>query len=365
MNAKVHTSGDENGQKEEVEEKFSDDGISGPLLYPIDEGSQYSSRVVFVIGEIVPPQVSGNTSAGDALKQVSSSIVQRGKEASSSDDNNNGILGFLSGIVEDFTSIINDSGVKIVKGSDGKDITREKETGFDPNTRKLTGKSISIYLPVGFASTDTLNYESPQLGVLGASVQSAINSGSGLASSTKKGLLDLKNSFSTAEGGDLASLGMTKLASKGPAEISLGASAALRVTADPNIRTLFKGVGVRQFQFQFKFIAKSKQEAVMVENIIKRFRYYSYPESITLGESIGAGFKFPNPFNIAIESTDETGKMITVGHRILGSYLTTINTNYNASSMSFHSDGRPVEIDLSLTFTEETTLNRTKIKDGF
>jgi hypothetical protein len=33
--------------------------------------------------------------------------------------------------------------------------------------------------------------------------------------------------------------------------------------------------------------------------------------------------------------------------------------------MSFHDDGRPVEIDLSLTFTEETTLNREKIKEGF
>ena len=363
MNAKVHTSGDENGQKEEVEEKFSDDGISGPLLYPIDEGSQYSSRVVFVIGEIVPPQVSGNTSDGDALKQVSNSIVQRGKEASS-DDNSKSIFGAISSIIEDVKSILDDSKIKIIKGSDGKDITREGETGFDPNTRKLTGKSISIYLPVGFASTDTLNYESPQLGVLGASVQSAINSGSGLASSTKTGIMDLISSFNPSSS-EVASLGMTKLASQGPTEVSLGASAALRVTADPNIRTLFKGVGVRQFQFQFKFIAKSKQEAVMVENIIKRFRYYSYPESITLGESIGAGFKFPNPFNIAIESTDETGKMITVGHRILGSYLTTINTNYNASSMSFHSDGRPVEIDLSLTFTEETTLNRTKIKDGF
>lgn len=350
--AGTEVSGDEKGKKEVEEVKTSDDGIVGPLSYPIDEGSQYGSRVTFHLGEIIPPTLTGKTSAGDAMKKVSNSVMQRGEEVLSDNGNENNISDFFSNLLGDFSSIFKMSELNISESSDGKVIP-------------LTGKAISIYLPVGFASTDTLNYESPQLGVLGASVQSAINSGAGLGSATGKGLMDLISSFSTTDGGDVAALGMTKLASKGPAELGLGATAALRVTADPNIRTLFKGVGVRQFQFQFKFIAKSKEEAVIVENIIKRFRFYSYPESITLGDSIGAGFKFPNPFNIKIESKDSEGQYRVFGHQILGSYLTTINTNYNASSMSFHDDGRPVEIDLSLTFTEETTLNREKIKEGF
>ena len=46
-------------------------------------------------------------------------------------------------------------------------------------------------------------------------------------------------------------------------------------------------------------------------------------------------------------------------------YLRSVSTNYNPSSMSFHPDGRPVEIDLSLSFVEEVTVNRQDVEEGY
>ena len=45
-------------------------------------------------------------------------------------------------------------------------------------------------------------------------------------------------------------------------------------------------------------------------------------------------------------------------------YLKSIAVNYNANSMSFHPDGNPVEVDLSLNFIEDQTLSRKDIKEG-
>jgi hypothetical protein len=42
-------------------------------------------------------------------------------------------------------------------------------------------------------------------------------------------------------------------------------------------------------------------------------------------------------------------------------YLRNISTTYNPTSASFHSDGNPTEIDLTLSFVENTTLVRQDI----
>ena len=55
------------------------------------------------------------------------------------------------------------------------------------------------------------------------------------------------------------------------------------VTVNPNTRSLFKNVAIREFAFQFKFIAKSKKEADEVRKIIKFFRTELYPEALTVG----------------------------------------------------------------------------------
>lgn len=348
--------GNENGEKEETVKDELEDGISGPLIYPEDVDTYYDSKIRFSLFEIDTPQVRGETSPADSMRALT-------QPKNNSEEETEGFFDRLFDLFENLTDFSDST--KNNKRSDST--TEGKET---ENKSRIKSKEIEIYLPVGFSSTDTLNYESPQLGAIGAAGSAAIGAGAGVGSTALNGIFEGGKDFLSGIKGDAlsspaAALASAKAANKLPGGTGgMAASAALKVTADPNVRTLFKGVGVRSFQFAFKFLAKSETEAQTVENIIKRFRYYSYPDNILVG-GISAGFKFPNSFRIEILSKDINGQLINVGHRILSSYLTNITTNYNPTSMTFHSDGRPVEIDLSLTFTEETTLNRKKIKEGF
>ena len=63
---------------------------------------------------------------------------------------------------------------------------------------------------------------------------------------------------------------------------ALAVKQASGVTLNPNTRSLFKSVALREFAFQFKFIPLSKQEHDTVIKIINFFRQNLYPENIKL-----------------------------------------------------------------------------------
>lgn len=337
---------------------MSDDGtVYRPLVYPISDNNRYGARVTFTPQLVTGPKLDGGLGIGDALKGLTKSFASIAtgadfvKETETSDED--------SGTTEGDPNKVDD-------GTEPPKIT--------PGVNfPLTTKKVQVYLPIAFTSSDTLTYDSPSLGSAGAILNNALSGASGGASDVIGNAVgDFINLFKGAGGtsaNSLAKLGAARLAKRGPTEVGDGAAAALRVTADPNIRTLFRGVAVRQFAFQFKFIAKNKKEAAEIKAIIKRLRFYSYPESIQFSgkndTAISVGFKYPHPFVIRTEFVDEDKNVFKVGPRIKECYLTSISTNFNPSTMAFHRDGEPVEIDLSLNFTEETTLNKTDILDGF
>ena len=79
---------------------------------------------------------------------------------------------------------------------------------------------------------------------------------------------------------------------------------------------------------------------------------------------ISAGYKYPDMFSIVVKH-EPSGKR--VGTKIKDCFLRSIATNYNPTSMSFHTDGQPVEVDLTLNFVEEVTLSRKDVapEDGY
>ena len=111
---------------------------------------------------------------------------------------------------------------------------------------------------------------------------------------------------SESQAPELARLAMTKLSiSKylGGEGTALAVKQASGVTLNPNTRSLFKSVALREFAFQFKFIPLSKQEYDTVREIIKFFRHNLYPENIVIkiGEQDASiGYKFPKRFHLKI-----------------------------------------------------------------
>ena len=342
--------------------KMSDDGtVYRPLVYPISVDNRYGARVTFTPQLITGPKLDGGLGIGDALVGLGKSFTSIATGA-------------------DFAKKTSDEDSGTNEGDPNKVNDDSPPPKITPGVNfPLTTKKVQVYLPIAFTASDTFTYDSPSLGSAGAILNNALSGANGAASDVIGNAVgDFINLFKGAGGtsaNSLAKLGAARLAKRGPTEVGDGAAAALRVTADPNIRTLFRGVAVRQFAFQFKFIAKNMKEAAEIRAIIKRFRFYAYPESIGFqgkskkeggnGSNISVGFKYPHPFVIKTEFVDENQNVFEIGPKIKSCYLTSITTNFNPSSMAFHRDGEPVEIDLSLNFTEETTLNKQDILDGF
>ena len=245
---------------------------------------------------------------------------------------------------------------------------------IQPRTKDYAGTNIKLYLPVAFQQNDTFNIATPELGFGGASALDVASQGSGIVKgvgdASKRGISSILNLISGNLPTEAANLAATKLAGRVPvvgAELQTAASIAGAVTVNPNLRSAFRGVGLREFAFTFKFIARSKEEAEEVNRIVKEFRIRAYPETagqVFEGTPTSAGYKYPDMFEIVI-THQPSGKR--VGSRIKPCFLRSIATSYNSSSMAFHDDGNPVEIDLSLSFVEEVTLNREDVnqEDGY
>lgn len=329
----------------------NDQTKDGVLKYPLSDINRYGARIVFMPKLITGPQLDGSFTVGDTLKALKKGIAS----AYAADD-------FADDEPEAF------------RMKPGKDSPQgpviKKGINMPLNTKK-----IEIYLPISFNATDTMTYDSPSIGSAGAIIGNALDrANGGMGDVLGNAVGDFINLFKGAgatSANSLATLGAARLAKRGPTEVGDGVASSLRVTVDPNIRTLFRGVQVRQFAFQFKFIAKNSKEAKEIKDIIKRFRFYAYPESIGFqgsgedADTISVGFKYPHPFEIRASYMDAEGKSTPIGPLMKDSYLTSITTNYNPSTMAFHQDGEPVEIDLSLNFTEETTLNKKDILGGY
>ena len=139
-----------------------------------------------------------------------------------------------------------------------------------------------------------------------------------------------------------------------------------RMAVNPNIRTLFNGVNVREFSFQFKMIGTSPEEGREIQNIIKLFRTELYPKAYDLPGDFGIeaklGYNFPNAFKIRFNFKGIENANIP---KIKVCYLRSMSHTVNPTGGGFKVDGKPNEIDLSLQFVEHTTLDQDDIKAGF
>ena len=245
---------------------------------------------------------------------------------------------------------------QVSAASGGGDVGLQQAVG---NTQvQVSGGSVNLYLPQGVTINDAVGYENTDLGLIGSGIAFAakdIYEGGGT-----KGLQTL-----TDPAQSLADKVMSNLF--GPESKAIGAAlaegfigsavaAGTGITANPHRRSIFRDVALRQFAFNFIMIPASEAEAAASEDIVKFFRLNLYPEKL----GGGAAYKFPTKFEIQF-----TYKGEQVANKLLPCYLTSVSTQYNPRSGSFHYDSRFSEIGISLAFQEETTLSREDIVDGF
>jgi len=133
---------------------------------------------------------------------------------------------------------------------------------------------------------------------------------------------------------------------------------------NPQLQVLFRGIGFRQFQFDFVLTPYSQEEANTIKDIIEKFKYASAPEISPNGVfSQGLFMKIPDVFDIQFLYK---GAENTNVHKIGESVLTNVNVDYaGAGTWATHNDGSPVQIKLTLQFIETVIIDKNKIKEGY
>ena len=223
---------------------------------------------------------------------------------------------------------------------------------------------ISLYMPMALNMNDTVDYQTPELGAAGAGVLSALNNAGGLMDAAKAALdntfAPLTDLFNTSRP-QAAQLAASRAATMLPQGIEAAAQIGLQVKINPNQRTVFNGVNIRMFTFQYDFVATSAVEAEQIKRIIRHFRTELYPSTFGREEaSIPIGYKFPNLFEIKFRWGDAE---MPIPQPIL-CHLKDVQTVYNPGSMAFHADGNATHIQMTLIFQEFRALTREDIEKG-
>ena len=333
------------------------------LEYPFHDTQDYKSCIQFGLIDEEPVDLG-------ALIGFSSAFTKNetieGEEKENGEENGTG-----ENETDDIKTLEDAEETKGEK-SEFKPIIRKIDESNPPLVRGIKGEGpVKLYLPQAIPFRDTASYENADLGAAGGLAEAGGNASSSLIGSLFDGVGATASSLmgSESQAPELARLAMTKLSvSKylGGEGTALAVKQASGVTLNPNTRSLFKSVALREFAFQFKFIPLSKQEHDTVRDIIAFFRENLYPENININigdQEASIGYKFPKRFHLKILYDDRENFNAP---KILPCYLRDVTTTFNPSNQAMHANGEFGEIDMSLAFTETRTLAKNDlVKGGF
>ena len=330
------------------------------LRFPVAKSAEQESHISFQLVTVERPSV---TTEGNVEREKIASRSEGAVDAAE-----------RSAEVDDFEAVNQETfGAGVGTAITERFQNVQKNIGFESAKVNFTGDAIKLYLPPSFQVSDGANYSSQALGLSGAAAEAALLNGGtvggAIINATKVGLAsygDLIGNVDVAGAGEAAvarvanSLRNANPMIKGigipVGNVANAITNVSRVIVDPNIRTMFEGINTRSFNFAFKLIPTSPEEAQAIKGIIKFFRRAMYPEAIP-GPGFNIGFRYPDLFKIRLVS--HTGS--DVGTPIKLSYLQSFNTNYNPSSPVLMEDGSPSEIDISMSFVEYKVLSRADI----
>lgn len=222
------------------------------------------------------------------------------------------------------------------------------------------GTTSYIYLPMppGVTFGDNMSYSTLDLGIIGTIANETINqissqnTISGAIGAGVGGLVgSVVNKAKKLNAAAAASIIARNIPSAG--NIADVIDFSTKQVIAPNTNTSFQNSGIRQFNFTFKLVSRTKKEAVTIDRMINRFRNGMYPQ----GDDVVLAY--PATWKIDFVMPDGTqNKFIP---KIYSCYLTSLNTTFNGSTNLFHEDGSPVETDVSISFQETKALTRGNI----
>ena len=130
---------------------------------------------------------------------------------------------------------------------------------------------------------------------------------------------------------------------------------------NPQVEILYQKTAHREFQFDFRFIPRNRDEADKIRKIIKEFKFHAAPELLT--GSSGRFFIPPAEFDIKFFYNGKENQNI---HKISTCVLVGIDVNYAAAGQwTTFQDGMPVETQMQLRFKELELMHKGRIQEGY
>lgn len=299
----------------------------GRFAFPIEDRDRYASKLQFQVIKINPPKVQLGFNVKGTLAEIAAAAADR-------------------------------------------DEAPELDTvaAASPPTLSL-GSKCDLYLPQSMQITDTIAYGTPEFGIAGGAALSELQSGGAVSSSVaaaiSRGTQGISDFVLGLKTGEFGRLGAIRAAGLIPGETAQNiASLTSRAALNPNVRALFRQVGLRRFTFAFKLIPVSAEESTAIKDIINFFRYHAYPGELVKLNGVSLGFEYPELFRIKA-FTKVNGQYVQNGTHMKDCYLESFSTTFNPTSATFHPDGTPTEVDISLNFLEHRTISKSDIENPF
>ncbi len=317
---------------------------------------------------------TGSEYSGDTFPYIQSSNPSNVAKQVIEDVDKSPSGAFVTGPIQDVIQNRKDAAVEREK--------RDPAIIFERAPVTRTSKSICMFMPSNIQSIQSVNYTDTQIGIATQLVNQAIaayneggGGGGGIRNAIEKVFPDL--STAAADAILLSILGLSgSIPGIGGLRESVEAAQG-SILAD-RTELAFKGINKRQFQYTFKMIPKSSQEAQNVRKIIFAFRNAMSPEFHDTERGLhGRHMVVPATFEIEYMYKGSQNRFM---HKIADCFLETMSVNYGGARFQTfpeenfeqqfpeHNGGRGaplVETTMTLNFKEIELITREKINEGY
>lgn len=143
----------------------------------------------------------------------------------------------------------------------------------------------------------------------------------------------------------------------GASQFVSGALVGAKIARNPHLASVFQGVDFRNHEFEYKLIAKNKNESDIIRKLIKNFKYAMAPNYASgFGDHI---FEYPNEFDIIMAAGEYLFKF---GRSVLTDFR--VNYTGEGTPVFFEDSGAPYSVTINMSFKETSIVTKKEIGEG-
>ena len=231
-------------------------------------------------------------------------------------------------------------------------------------THSLATAAVALYMPPGINVKYDVANGPTELGIAGVGVRAGLDI-VGAANDKEQAAAFLRG----LKGIGLEAakrIGVGILEGFGAGDVGGAITKVTGFAENPFSEVVFEKVNHRAFNYTFNLTARNKEEVEDINKIITLFKYHMHP-SLNFDVAGGRYFKVPSEFEIHYAYQGQLNNYL---NKISRCVLTGCEVNYGGEQFStfrqFDNDGAaPVQITMTLSFTETEIMTKETIADGY